>query len=157
MSDLVDIVRNLYSCSVGVSRLTAVAKPVAMGGWGLDSRLWGLAMDNVESIKLVKADGSISTVSSSNEPDLYWAMRGAGPSFAIATEFKAKTYQAPPEVYHFELKLNLQNAQQAAKAFLAYVNWGTSADIPAGLGMQVSLKVPVFSKAAVTYRRPLVA
>lgn len=111
----------------------------AMGGWGLDSRLWGLAMDNVEAITLVKADGSVSTVSSSNDPNLYWAMRGAAPSFAIATEFKAKTYQAPPEVYHFELKLNLQNAKQAAQAFLAYVNWGTSATIPAELGMQLEL------------------
>lgn len=109
-----------------------------MGGWGLDSRLWGLAMDNVQAITLVKADGTIATVSSSNDPDLYWAMRGAAPSFAIATEFKAKTYQAPPSVYHFELTLKLQNAQQAAAAFLAYVNWGTSANIPAELGMQVS-------------------
>lgn len=113
---------------------------VAMGGWGLDSRLWGLAMDNVEAITLVKADGSIATVSSSNDPDLFWAMRGAAPSFAIATEFKAKTYQAPSEVYHFELKLNLQNAQQATEAFLAYVNWGTSASVPSELGMQVSLR-----------------
>lgn len=115
-----------------------------MGGWGLDSRLWGLAMDNVEAITLVKADGSVSTVSSSNEADLYWAMRGAGPSFAIATEFKAKTYQAPPEVYHFELTLKLQNAEQAAKAFLAYVNWGTSASIPAELGMQVSSSLRLY-------------
>lgn len=99
-------------------------------------------MDNVQSIKVVKADGSISVVSASNEADLYWAMRGAAPSFAIATEFKAKTYQAPPQVYHFELKLNLQNAQQATKAFLAYVNWGTGPNIPAQLGMQVSLMCP---------------
>jgi FAD/FMN-containing dehydrogenase len=109
-----------------------------MGGWGLDSRLWGLAMDNIEEITVVKADGSISTISQSNDPNLFWAMRGAAPSFAIATEFKAKTYAAPPEVYHFELKLELQNAQQAADAFLAYVNWGAGDSIPAELGMQVS-------------------
>ena len=56
-----------------------------MGGYGWLTGAHGLAVDNIVQAEIVLADGSIVTASSSENPDLYWAIRGAGPCFGIAT------------------------------------------------------------------------
>lgn len=42
------------------------------GGYGFTSRMWGLTLDNVLSINVVTADGSIRTASSTSNSDLFW-------------------------------------------------------------------------------------
>jgi FAD/FMN-containing dehydrogenase len=58
----------------------------AVGGWisvaghgGLTSK-YGLGADQVLSINVVTADGSFLTVDPENHQDLWWALRGGGPS-----------------------------------------------------------------------------
>ncbi|KAJ4377065.1 hypothetical protein N0V86_006506 [Didymella sp. IMI 355093] len=43
----------------------------------------GFGVDNILSLRVVTADGNILTVSASSHPDLFWALRGAGPNFGI--------------------------------------------------------------------------
>src|SRR5439155_6363807 len=51
------------------------------------------ACDNVLSVDLVTADGQCSTASADEHPDLFWALRGGGGNFGVATSFE---YRAHP-------------------------------------------------------------
>ena len=63
------------------------------GGFGLASRAWGLASDNVVSVELVTADGKVVVADRHRHADLYWACRGGGGgNFGIATRFVFRTH-----------------------------------------------------------------
>ncbi|KAJ7155018.1 glucooligosaccharide oxidase [Mycena filopes] len=65
------------------------------GGFGFTSRAWGLTLDTVKSATVVLANGTIATASAAVNPDLYWAIRGASPSFGIVTSIEVQTFDAP--------------------------------------------------------------
>ena len=44
---------------------------------------------------MVLADGTIVFVSEKENPDLWWALRGAGPAFGVVTRYKAIAYPVP--------------------------------------------------------------
>lgn len=58
------------------------------GGIGLLSRGHGLTIDHLRAVELVLADGSTVRASADEHPDLFWAVRGAGANFGIATAFE---------------------------------------------------------------------
>jgi FAD/FMN-containing dehydrogenase len=63
------------------------------GGFGLASRAWGLASDNLVSAQIVTADGEILTADSSHHSDLFWACRGGGGgNFGIVTRLVFRTH-----------------------------------------------------------------
>ncbi|KAL4784204.1 hypothetical protein BJX76DRAFT_327982 [Aspergillus varians] len=62
------------------------------GGFGWLTGRHGLVIDNLLSIKMVLADGRIVTASATDNPELFWAARGAGQSFGVATEFVLRAY-----------------------------------------------------------------
>jgi FAD/FMN-containing dehydrogenase len=63
------------------------------GGFGLASRAWGLASDNLVSMQIVTADGKIVTADSKHHSDLFWACRGGGGgNFGIATKLVFRTH-----------------------------------------------------------------
>jgi hypothetical protein len=68
------------------------------GGYGWLSAKNGLTCDNLLSAELVLADGSIMQVSENENSDLFWAIRGAGQSFGVATSFTLRAYEQK-EVY----------------------------------------------------------
>ena len=57
------------------------------GGYGWLSGLVGLVIDNLLQITLVTAQGEIVTASPTENTELFWALRGAGPNFGVVTEF----------------------------------------------------------------------
>lgn len=62
------------------------------GGIGYMLGLHGLAIDNLQSVQLVLADGRIVTASDRDHPDLFWAVRGGGGNFGVATTFEFRLH-----------------------------------------------------------------
>lgn len=53
------------------------------GGYGYLTPRYGLAIDNLLGVQIVLADGSIVEASKTENPDLFWAVRGAGQNFGV--------------------------------------------------------------------------
>lgn len=68
--------------SVGIGGLTLG------GGVGFLSRKHGLTIDSLLAVELVTADGRVLVVDDESHPDLFWALRGGGGNFGVATRFK---------------------------------------------------------------------
>ena len=69
------------------------------GGQGWNARGWGWAAEYVEAIDVVTADGELVRARPTENADLYWAARGAGPGFfGVVTRFHLRTLPAPAHV-----------------------------------------------------------
>ncbi|EED82635.1 predicted protein [Postia placenta Mad-698-R] len=66
-----------------------------LAGFGFISRMHGLSIDNLVEVEMVMADGRIVVVNQDDDPDLWWAVRGAGPAFGIATRYKVRAFPVP--------------------------------------------------------------
>ncbi|WP_066902664.1 FAD-binding oxidoreductase [Millisia brevis] len=58
------------------------------GGVGFLSRSQGLTLDMITAVELVLPDGTPVRATAEDHPDLFWAMRGAGANFGVATAFE---------------------------------------------------------------------
>jgi len=84
---------------LGINSTTGVAGLSLGGGFGWLSRKHGMTIDNLVSADMVTADGRQRVVSASQEPDLFWAIRGGGGNFGVVTSFEFKLHPVGPEVY----------------------------------------------------------
>ena len=66
------------------------------GGLGWLSGLHGAACDNLLSARMVTADGRILSVDAERNPDLLWALRGAGANFGVTTSFDCRLHSVGP-------------------------------------------------------------
>lgn len=64
------------------------------GGIGWFAREHGLTIDHVRAVDVVLADGRLMRASAEENPDLFWAMRGAGANFGIAVSFEFEAVRA---------------------------------------------------------------
>jgi len=87
------------------------------GGYGVSSHTKGLALDWMIGATVVLANSTVVECSETENPDLFWAIRGAGASMGVVTEFRFKTFE-PPE---------------ALTVFVAALRWGTEERALAGM------------------------
>ncbi|MEU6736199.1 FAD-binding oxidoreductase [Streptomyces physcomitrii] len=104
------------SCpTVGISGLTLG------GGHGVASRAYGLTCDSLISATVMTAAGKQLTAGKDENPDLFWALRGAGGgNFGVVTELRFRTHDAPEGVSAF-LSWPFSRAAAVVKA---WQEWG---------------------------------
>ncbi|KAF2120747.1 hypothetical protein BDV96DRAFT_595167 [Lophiotrema nucula] len=88
-----------------------------IGGLGPTSRMWGSALDHVQEVQVVLANSSIIRASDTENKDIFFALKGAGASFGIITEFKVRTEAEPPASVLYSYTIQAGNAAEKANAF----------------------------------------
>ena len=83
---------------VGINSTTGVAGLTLGGGFGWLSRKLGLSIDNLISADVVTAAGELVKASDTENPDLFWGIRGGGGNFGIVTSFEFRLHKVGPEV-----------------------------------------------------------
>jgi FAD/FMN-containing dehydrogenase len=76
----------------GAISTTGIAGLTLGGGLGWLMGIHGLAADNLLSVELVNADGAVLNVTAESDPDLFWALRGGGGNFGVATSFEYRLH-----------------------------------------------------------------
>ena len=82
----------------GVVGSTGLGGLTLGGGLGWLMTKYGLALDNLTRVELVLADGSVRTASATENSDLFWAVRGGGGNFGIATSLEFQLHQVGPMI-----------------------------------------------------------
>lgn len=74
------------------------------GGFGWNSRSYGLGCENVMAIDVVLPDGTLVHADANNYSDLYWAARGAGHGFfGVVTKFHLRCHPLPKAIMNSRL------------------------------------------------------
>jgi hypothetical protein len=98
--------------TAGTVSHTGVGGLTLGGGFGRLGRRFGLTIDNVLEIDIVTPDGELRRVSPQNEPDLFWALRGGGGNFGIATSFLFQLHEMQRDVVRGFFSYPLSEAKQ---------------------------------------------
>ncbi|NUW38741.1 FAD-binding protein [Nonomuraea rhodomycinica] len=93
------------------------------GGAGWLSRLYGYAADSLTRAELVTAAGEPVTASRSENPDLFWALRGGGGNFGVVTALEFRLYPVR-EVY---AGMTFHSVERAAATLARYREWAPAA------------------------------
>ncbi|MEQ3549386.1 FAD-binding oxidoreductase [Pseudonocardia nematodicida] len=89
--------------SHGLVPVTGVTATVGLGGLatgageGYLTPQHGYASDNVIAFELVTAAGDVLRVSETERPELFWALRGAGPNFGVVTAMQIRLHPLPAQ------------------------------------------------------------
>ncbi len=78
--------------SVGIGGITLG------GGVGFLARKYGLTIDSLLAAEMVTADGRVIQVDADHHPDLFWAIRGGGGNFGVATRFRFQLHEVDETV-----------------------------------------------------------
>ncbi|KAK7427354.1 hypothetical protein QQZ08_006123 [Neonectria magnoliae] len=119
----------------GASAGLAVGGFATIGGVGLTTRLEGTLTDTLVQAEVVLANGTIVKASAEENADLFWAVRGAGRSFGIVTEFQFQTKPEPKEVIDFGFVVSSTSAATLANAFQTFQEIARDKDLDNKLGV----------------------
>jgi len=96
---------------------TGIAGFTLGGGLGVLMRAYGLACDNLRSIQIVTADGTVRTASRDENADLFWAARGGGRGLGVVTSFEFDLHPLGPEVATAQVLYPFEDAASVVRAF----------------------------------------
>lgn len=108
----------------GICPSVGIGGYIGVGGYNMQQRAYGPAVDHLLSAKVVLGDGSLITVSSSSHPDLWFAIRGGG-FYGIIVEATFSTTTLPRSAM---IAATFPNASTRADVVTKYLNWGPSTD-----------------------------
>lgn len=103
----------------GVDSRTGVAGLTLGGGIGYLARRFGLAIDNLEEVEVVLADGSLVRANEEQNPDLFWALRGGGGRAGVVTAFTFRLHEVGPEVMTVQAFHRIEDAGEVLRYFRA--------------------------------------
>ncbi len=122
------------------------------GGMGWLARQHGLACDNVAAYTVVTADGETVRASATENPDLYWGLRGGGGNFGVVTEFEFRLHPTTGQALLVDFVLD---AADGAAPIRAWRDLLADAPRPATLSAD-ALTVPPTSTVTTLIGRPVV-
>ena len=94
------------------------------GGIGHLASRAGYGADNILSVELVTASGEVVTASPSENPDLYWAVRGSTGNFGVVTTLEVRLHEVPPLVHAGTMSWSLDHLDGPVQA-LRDLSWGS--------------------------------
>jgi FAD/FMN-containing dehydrogenase len=112
---------------------TGIAGLTLGSGSGWLERKCGLAADNLLSVDIVTADGSLLTASEAENEELFWGLRGGGGNFGVVTSFDYRLHEVGPIVYGGMLICPPDRAGEVLRFMRQYM-----ADAPDDLGGAVA-------------------
>jgi FAD/FMN-containing dehydrogenase len=104
----------------GIISTTGVAGLTLGGGIGYLTRGCGLSLDNLASAEVVTADGKVLTASEREHEDLFWAMRGGGGNFGVATSLEFRL-QPVNEIYGGPMFFELADAGNVLRWYRDFI------------------------------------
>jgi FAD/FMN-containing dehydrogenase len=108
----------------GVISSTGVGGLTLHGGWGWLRRKYGYCVDNLLSVDIVTADGTLRVATADENADLYWAVRGAGSNFGVVTSLEFQLHPVGPMV---ALAAAMYAVEDAARVLPAWRDFAESA------------------------------
>jgi FAD/FMN-containing dehydrogenase len=112
------------AAEAGLAALAGSAPDVGVVGYTLGGGLsWlarshGLAANSVTALEVVTADGRVRRVDAEHDPDLFWALRGGGGSYAVVTACEFRLYPIT-RVYAGVLFWPIETARDVLQAWRA--------------------------------------
>lgn len=105
----------------GSSGDVGVAGYTLGGGVSWLARSHGLALNHARAFEVVTADGAVRRVDAQSDPDLFWALRGGGGSFAVVTAIEFALFPMS-EVYAGALFFPLKRAREVLNAWARWTD-----------------------------------
>jgi FAD/FMN-containing dehydrogenase len=116
----VDVGKKLQEHGLAIS--SGDTKTVGVGGLTLGAgigwmvRKYGLAIDSMVGAEVVTANGEIVHTNESENPDLFWALRGGGGNFGVVTKFEFVAHPTH-KVHAGVIMYSLDNLAQTLKGW----------------------------------------
>jgi FAD/FMN-containing dehydrogenase len=101
----------------------------------MSSHKYGLATDWIVGMTVVLANGNITRCSATENPSLFWALRGSGSNYGVVASYDFNTFAAPSQVTYFNMPAKWNTT--TAPGYLAAVENYTKAVMPADLTMRM--------------------
>jgi len=99
-----------------------IAGQTLTGGLGWLHRKQGLTCDHIISAELVTADGAFVNVSEEENPDLLWALKGAGTGFGVVTSIAYQLQPVGPEIVAGYITYPMSSLGDLAKHHQGYAD-----------------------------------
>lgn len=106
---------------LGFVSLTGITGLTLGGGFGYLTKRFGWTSDNVVGMDVVTADGKLVRATESENPDLFWGLRGGGGNFGVVTGIDYKLYPIGPEITGGIVAWHASDAAEVVKFYREYV------------------------------------
>ncbi len=105
---------------LGTVSHTGVGGLTLGGGFGRLARRFGMAIDNLESMDVVTADGKLHRASAKDNRELFWGLRGGGGNLGVVTMFEFRLHPLQREVVAGSVRFPIARARDVLSMWADY-------------------------------------